>query len=83
MFVQETLFPYVVENAEEFLKDSWEVSSVQEAVKKLDGEKELDLAGATKAVKEFTDSNSENPGLKSLQGLIYESGYKKGSMKAQ
>ncbi|KAJ8966773.1 hypothetical protein NQ314_003311 [Rhamnusium bicolor] len=78
----ETLFPYVTKQAEDFLKTHWENDAVKEAVKILK-DSELDLAGATTAVKEFTEQNSENKGLKTIQGLIYKKGYENGDLKAQ
>ncbi|KAL1514009.1 hypothetical protein ABEB36_003338 [Hypothenemus hampei] len=82
-FAKETLFPFVTKNAEEVLKSKWEEDSVKEAVKQLkEGEEEIDLDTAVNLIKELTESNSENPGLKTLQGIIYAKGYESGDLKA-
>ncbi|KAJ8925343.1 hypothetical protein NQ315_009173, partial [Exocentrus adspersus] len=80
-FVKATLFTYVAKQAEDFLKAQWEDGTVKEAVKALK-DTELDLAGATAAVKDLTEQNSENKGLKTIQGLIYKKGYEDGGLKA-
>lgn len=38
---------------------------------------------AAERIKTLTEENSPNEGFKKLQGLIYESGYEKGDLKAQ
>lgn len=82
-FAKETLFPFVNKNVEEILKEKWDDESVKKAVKQLkEGEEELNLEGAVKLVKELTDSGSENPGLKTIQGLVYSKGYENGELKA-
>lgn len=56
---------------------------MKQAVKALDGEKELSIEEATKVFKELTDANSDNVGVKTLQGLIFKKGYGGGKIKAQ
>ncbi|XP_066142475.1 enolase-phosphatase E1-like isoform X2 [Euwallacea fornicatus] len=82
-FAKETLFPFVTKNAEEVLKVKWEEEDVKSAVKKLkEGEEEIDLETTAKLVKELTENESDNPGLKALQGIISEKGYESGDLKA-
>lgn len=56
---------------------------MKEAVKALNGEKELTLEEATKLFKDLTEASSDNVGVKTLQGLIYKKGYTAGDIKAQ
>lgn len=80
-FMKENLFSYVDKQAESFIKEAWEDETVKEAVKLLkDGD--LDQEAATALIKELTQKNSENKGLKTIQGLIYKKGYKDGELKA-
>lgn len=81
--MQDTLLPFAVSNVEEFLKSKWEDDTVKDAVKALNGEKELDVEETVKTFKELTEAGSDNVGLKTLQGLIYEKGYESGDLKAQ
>lgn len=83
IFVQEKLFPFAVTQAEAYLKTNWEDAAVKEAVKNLNPEKELDASAAFETIKELTDKNSENIGLKTLQGLLFKKGYEDGDLKAQ
>ncbi|XP_060536022.1 enolase-phosphatase E1 [Cylas formicarius] len=80
-FAKETLFPYVTKHAKEFLESQWDDKIVKEAIKELN-DKESDLEAATKGVVELTEKGSDNKGLKTLQGLIYSSGYNNGELKA-
>lgn len=74
----------MTKHVEEVLKAKWEDESVQKAVKQLkEDDDKLDLEAATKLVKELTESQSDNAGLKTIQGLIYEKGYKSGDLKSQ
>jgi len=81
-FVKETLFKFAVDHAASFFKDSWDTDEVKQAVKLLEGDAKLDVDGAVKLLKKLTEENSDNKGLKTLQGFIYKKGYEDGSLKA-
>lgn len=77
---QDTLLPYAIENAEEYLKTNWETDEVKHAVKLLFSDDENpDIAKTVEALK----AAKENEGVKILQGLVYRKGYEDGSLKAQ
>jgi len=82
-FVKETLFAFAVDQAPTYLKDHWDDEETKEAVKLLqDGDTVLDVDGAVQRFKKLTDENSDNKGLKTLQGIIYKKGYEDGTLKA-
>ncbi|XP_975603.1 enolase-phosphatase E1 [Tribolium castaneum] len=81
-FVKDTLFPFVVKQAEPFLQEKWEEESIKDCIKLIKGDADLDLAAAVERVKALTQEDSSNKGLKTLQGLIYKDGYEKGELKA-
>ena len=77
---QDTLLPYAIENAEEYLKANWETDEVKRAVKLLFSDDEnSDVSKTVEALKAAKDSE----GVKILHGLIYRKGYEDGSLKAQ
>lgn len=77
------MFPYVIKNGEDVLKEKWESDDVKAAVKQLKEGEELNLENAVKLVKDLTEKSSNNAGLKALQGIVYERGYDNGDLKAQ
>ncbi|CAG9834521.1 unnamed protein product [Diabrotica balteata] len=79
-FLKDTLYSYVTKQAETFLKESWEEQEVKDAVKLI--KDDLDQEAAIPLIKELTEKNSDNEGLKKVQGLIYKKGYKSGELKA-
>ncbi|CAG9860759.1 unnamed protein product [Phyllotreta striolata] len=81
VFLKESLFSYVDKQVETFLKEKWDDEAVKEAVKSLKDDT-LDQEAAVALVKELTEKNSDNKGLKTLQGLIYKKGYESGELKA-
>lgn len=73
-----------MQHAQEFLKAHFEEEAIKNAVKEFqEGDKELDLEAAFEAFKTFTEKDSDNKGVKTIQGLIFEEGYQNGSLKAQ
>jgi hypothetical protein len=83
-FVKDTLFPFVIKQADAFLQAKWDEEAVKECLQQIkDDGADLDVAGAVERVKTLTDQQSSNKGLKTLQGLIYKDGYEKGDLKAQ
>lgn len=69
---------------EEVLTAKWDDETLKSAVKQLkEGEDEINLEAAVKLVKDLTESESENAGLKTIQGIVYQKGYESGDLKAQ
>lgn len=81
-FVKDTLFPFAVKHAEEYLKANWESDDVKEAVKELPEGAEAEVAKAVEQFTKATNDDTDNKGAKSLQGLIYKKGYESGDLKA-
>lgn len=82
--MKDTLGPYVVKQAESFLKANWDDAEVQKSVKLLLLENvEANASAVAAAVKDLTEKSSDNEGLKNLQGLIARTGYEDGSLKGQ
>lgn len=82
LFIQDTLFAYSTKHAEEFLKTHWEDEDVKTAVKLLTDE-DLDVGKAVEFIKDLTEKNSNNAGLKKLQALIYQKGFENGELKSR
>lgn len=79
-FVEETLFPYVVKNGEEFLKNNWDDENLKNIISEFN-EKDLDATKTSNLLKQFTKEKSKNQAFKKLQALIIEQGYVKGDFK--
>ena len=95
-FVHETLFTFVRERLDEYLARHWRDADVQEIVRKLadehaaesdplpgwntatDDERRASVAGY---VRWLMDRDRKSPGLKELQGLIWEDGYRAGQLR--
>lgn len=100
---QETLFPYVLKNVEEFITSNWDSDSVKTSINelreqsKLDTEAKMDgviaiidddektalIESIVKSVKWLMSNDRKVGALKTLQGLIWEKGYKDGAIKGQ
>jgi methylthioribulose 1-phosphate dehydratase/enolase-phosphatase E1 len=89
-FVHEVLFPYARKNVESFLKThikDAQVKALATELAKLDfpQPKTVDaelIAQALKVVNRLMDADVKSTPLKSLQGLIWESGFKNGTYKS-
>lgn len=79
-FVKETLYPFIIKNAEEFLKNSWENEDVKKAISQFE-EKDLDITKATEVIKNLTEKDDSNSGLKIIQGMLLKKGYESGELK--
>lgn len=75
---------FIVDNVSTFLKDNWTSDGVVDSLKLVkEGEEELTIESAAELITKLTKENSTNEGLKTLQGLIYKSGYAGGNLKGQ
>ncbi len=81
-FVKECLFPYARAHVGEFLQENVTNETVQQLLADLNSEvgKELDLEQAITQLIQWIDEDKKITPLKSLQGLIWESGYKRGEL---
>ena len=95
-FVHETLFGFVRERLDPYLENHWRDSALQEIVTKLasehaaesGGAPEWNAAGAVELrasvaayVRWLMDRDRKSSGLKELQGLIWEEGYRAGHLR--
>ncbi|MFM7564680.1 MAG: acireductone synthase, partial [Planctomycetota bacterium] len=96
-FVFEVMFPYARQHVGEYLKQHWGESALRAALDKLaidagqadaaswlgncDGEQAQREAVVT-AVHQLMDRDAKVTGLKELQGLVWESGFRSGQMVA-
>lgn len=72
----------MIKNVETFLKNSWESDDVKKAIELLE-EKDLDATKAAEVVKDLTEKDDCNIGLKSIQALLSKKGYESGDLKGQ
>jgi enolase-phosphatase E1 len=94
-FVHETLFPFARTHLAGFLAGHWTSPAVQQIVERLEKEHESDgaaapawrneddgmrRASATSYALWLMDRDRKSPGLKELQGLIWEDGYRAGDL---
>lgn len=80
-FVKEVLFPYAREQMEEFVKQHAqdpEVVPLIAEVRAAFPAKHLDLEGIIRQLLAWIDADAKVPALKSLQGLLWEAGYRRG-----
>ena len=85
-FVYEILFPYARAHAAEYLARHCHSSDVVNAVALLRNEQpEEDVAqdNILEYVYWLMDRDKKSPGLKALQGLIWQDGYKSGELRGQ
>lgn len=84
-FVYEVLFPFARRELARFLADQWDQPAVVAACKLIEEDAGLpptsreDLA---EHVMRLMDRDAKTPGLKQLQGLIWERGYKSGELRS-
>lgn len=82
-FVHKVLFPYAAKRMDSFLVEHRLDSEVQRAltlVEQTIHEEKLDLS-ANAALKQWIENDRKHPGLKALQGLIWQFGYEQGEIK--
>lgn len=86
-FVFDVLFPYFLahldevrihQNEPDFSKS---IQLVKETIKEEQGSSTVSFDDVIKALKHWVDIDRKHPALKTLQGLIWEKGYRKGSLK--
>lgn len=91
-FVYDVLFPYARAHAAEYLARHQNSAGCREAVAQLgkemgepvaEGAKAIDPAGILEYVFSLMDRDKKSPGLKSLQGLIWQDGYKSGELRGR
>lgn len=83
-FVKETLFPYSREQLGPYLEKAWEQEEVQAIRKEIESESgkgELSLPETVELLQQWIDEDRKITPLKTLQGLIWEDGYRSGSLK--
>lgn len=81
-FVKDCLFPYARAHVGEFCRANFENETVQKLLADVNVEvgAELDLEQAINQLIQWIDDDQKITPLKSLQGLIWESGYQRGEL---
>jgi enolase-phosphatase E1 len=82
-FVKEVLFPYARERMEGFVKQHAEdsqVASLLEEARVAAQDKCLDLEGVISQLIDWIDIDAKVTALKSLQGILWEAGYRHGDL---
>jgi len=98
-FVYDVMFPYVRRELPSFLAEHWEDANVTSALQLLASdigesssavawgsgtlEREASIDRAVRAVHQLMDGDSKTTGLKALQGLIWESGFRSGALRSE
>jgi enolase-phosphatase E1 len=83
-FVHDTLFAYARVRLDAFLRDHWDVPEVVRARDLL--RNEADMTAPASAARDLSIQMAEDrksPGLKLIQGLIWEGGYDAGELRGQ
>jgi enolase-phosphatase E1 len=85
-FVHDVLFPYARARLREFLAENEAKPAVAEALRTLAAERSTD-GGASHDIAAYAellmDQDRKSPGLKALQGLIWERGYNAGALRGE
>ena len=94
-FVHETLFGFARAHLDQFLEENWSSASLQDVVRRLAREHHADRDAAPPWSDELPDQlrqsvaaylrwlmdrDRKSPGLKEIQGLIWENGYRAGEL---
>jgi len=89
-FVHERLFAYVRSQLPTYVASHWNDQPVQGAVRQLNDECTAEGRRAItdpdtllRVVRELMDQDRKSPGLKTLQGLIWEDGYQAGELRGE
>jgi enolase-phosphatase E1 len=95
-FVHQRLFPYARSHAAEYLRREWDSPSAGAAIARLRAEhaeeapeepagkglgEDFDAARALGYVNRLMDEDRKSPGLKALQGLIFQEGFESGELR--
>lgn len=89
-FVHERLFGYARTHLEDFVAGHWHDPPVGDAVRQLSDESLAEGRGVISDpealmafVRDLMDHDRKSPGLKTLQGLIWENGYQAGELRGE
>ena len=89
-FVHERLFAYVRTHLQTYVASHWNDQPVQGAIRQLNEECAAEGRSAITdpdtllpVVRELMDQDRKSPGLKTLQGLIWEDGYQAGELRGE
>jgi enolase-phosphatase E1 len=79
-FVYDVLFPYARKHFASFLAHNQHVPEVQAAIAQMTGQSHTSLDSALAEANRLMDADAKQTGLKSLQGMIWKSGYETGEL---
>lgn len=81
-FVKEVLFPFAAAALPDFLQEHWQDDAVQAQVRTLPAGAALDAASTNRLLQQWIVEDRKETPLKALQGMIWQSGYASGELKA-
>lgn len=82
-FVYDVMFPFVRTQLEPFLDRFQDSPNVRQAIATLASDAGHPIEDVASHVHRLMDADSKTTGLKALQGLIWESGFQSGSLRAE
>jgi enolase-phosphatase E1 len=89
-FVHDRLFGYVRSHLPQYVASHWNDAPVREVIRQLNDERAPEgwnpIAGPDAllgVVRDLMDRDRKSPGLKTLQGLIWEDGYQAGELRGE
>lgn len=89
-FVHERLFGYVRSHLQKYVASHWNDQPVQSAIRQLNDERAAEGSSAITdadtllpVVRDLMAKDRKSPGLKTLQGLIWEAGYQAGELRGE
>lgn len=79
-FVKDVLFPYARKRIGDYVRSHAEESKIAPLINdvRMEAGKDLDLEGVIQQLERWIDEDKKVTALKSLQGLLWESGYQQG-----
>ncbi len=81
-FVKDTLFPYAYKNLPDYVWDNEKkISKILDDVRKEEKNPELNIEEVIEVLLRYIDEDKKITPLKTLQGMIWEEGYKSGELK--
>jgi enolase-phosphatase E1 len=83
-FVKDVLFPYARNNMPTFLSQHWQDDNIQRLQQQIEQEagRTLDLQETVLQCQQWIDEDRKITPLKTLQGIMWKSGYEKGDFKS-
>ena len=80
-FVKETLFPYAYNNLPDYVREhEYDIADLLDEVREEENNTDLSLEEVIEVLLRYIDEDQKITPLKTLQGMIWENGYKSGEL---